>query len=203
MKKMKLSTTLAVGTALVVCLAFGGVLATRSLTENTVLANVDQEQVEERIEGVGPDYFDQIERMTLKEYYEEYLEVSPSVLAEFEKVYALDPEQTKTKDLSNDQHEYLSALIYLIQEGDQPILKKHEVKEVIDDSGNEMVIKLSLQSSLSDVNALSEAIDSTTPIVAICEKYGVDPNGTIGTLTTEMIMEMDQALFEVSDHPSE
>lgn len=74
---------------------------------------------------------------------------------------------------------------------DAPLLQKY-AKENYGDS--------SLQNCIEDVNATGK--DSTHIITRVCEEAGIDVNtAVVKDLSAEQIAEIDQAVFEESDHP--
>lgn len=85
-----------------------------------------------------------------------------------------------------------------------PILAKNEEKkagEVVLNQAGEYAY--SLETLVGDVTALSGEIDSETPIIEVCRKYNVDPEGQIKDLPDEAIEEIEDALAALSDHGEE
>ncbi|MGX6977977.1 hypothetical protein ACWN8V_01695 [Vagococcus elongatus] len=87
---------------------------------------------------------------------------------------------------------------------ESPILAKNEEKkggEVILNQAGEYAY--SLESLAADTAALSNEIDSETPIIEICQKYNVDPEGQIKDLTDKAIEDIENALVGLSTHGEE
>lgn len=74
---------------------------------------------------------------------------------------------------------------------DAPLLQKYATENLGDSS---------LQNCIEDVNATSK--DSAHIIRRVCEEAGIDADkAVVKDLTAEQISEIDQAVFEESDHP--
>ncbi|MBP1046132.1 hypothetical protein I6N96_07540 [Enterococcus sp. BWM-S5] len=201
MKKMGLWKKLIIATVTICALFFGGVTLAQNLSEQSIMTATNDQEIEEAIARSQKE-FERIDKMSVREYYVDYLDYDPRIVVDFEEKYKVDASQTKMKDVDRERNNYLMALTSFYENGNQPILAKNEEKEdgqvIIGESGE---YAYSLETLSSDVAALSDAIDSETPIIEICVKYGVDPDGKVRDLSPEIIMEIDQKLFEISDHP--
>lgn len=201
MKKIGLWKKLIIATVVICGLFFGGITLAQNLSEESIVAASNEEDIEEAIEKAQQE-FERIEKMSVREYYVDFLNYDPRIAADFEGKYTLDANQTKMNEVKGEQFNYLVALASFYENGNQPILARNEQKEdgevVLGENGD---FAYSLETLSGDVAALSDAIDSETPIVEICVKHGVDPDGKIRDLSPEIIMEIDQKLFELSDHP--
>ncbi|MGC6769821.1 hypothetical protein [Enterococcus sp. LJL51] len=193
MKKMSLGKKLIAVTAASAILFVGGVWITQVMAEQKV--DIPMEETMEEAVARTQEMFAQIDNMSLNEYYTEYMECSPELVEAFNKKYAVDVDTMKVKELNDEQYEYMNALYYIYKHGEQPILSKNEV-----DADKKYEFAYALETFTADVAAVSNEIDTEQPIVAICEKYGKDPDGKINDLTPEMIIEIDQAIFQISDH---
>ncbi|WP_086350672.1 hypothetical protein [Candidatus Enterococcus clewellii] len=202
MKKMALWKKLTLATVVICGLFFGGITLAQNLSEQSILAASNNQETEEEAIARTQKEFERIDKMSVQEYYIDYLDYDPRIMADFEEKYAEDANEVKIKDLDNEKSNYLMALTSFYENGDQPILARNEQKEngeVIIGANGEYAY--SLETLSGDVAALSDAIDSTTPIIEICVRHGVDPEGKIRDLTPEIIVEIDRKLFEISDHP--
>lgn len=201
MKKAGIWKKLAIATVVICGLFLGGITLAQNLSEESIVAESNEQDIEAAIEKTQQQ-FEQIDKMSVREYYVDYLGYDPRIAADFEEVYQTDASQVKMKDVEGERFDLLVALVSFYENGDQPILAKNEQKEdgqvVIGENGD---FAYSLETLSSDVAALSDEIDSETPIIEICVKHGIDPDGKVRDLTPAIIMEIDQKLFEISDHP--
>lgn len=201
MKKAGIWKKLAIATVVICGLFIGGITLAQNLSEESIVAESNEQDIEAAIEKTQQQ-FEQIDKMSVREYYVDYLGYDPRIAADFEEVYQTDASQVKMKGVEGERFDLLVALVSFYENGDQPILAKNEQKEdgqvVIGENGD---FAYSLETLSSDVAALSDEIDSETPIIEICVKHGIDPDGKVRDLTPAIIMEIDQKLFEISDHP--
>jgi len=201
MKKITLWKKLIAITAGICTLFFVGIALTQTLSEESIVKASNKEGIEAAIQEAQEE-FERTESMSVQEYYVNYLGYDPRITADFEQKYALDATQVIMKDITNEKFDYLMAVTALYENSEQPILSRNEQKEngqvVIGENGE---VAYSLETLSSDVAALSDSVDSETPIIEICKKYDIDPDGKVGDLTPAIIMEINQKLFEISDHP--
>lgn len=198
MKKLSLGKRVMLTTAVIGGLFIGGAMVSQAMSEKTVpvaLEEMSEEDIEKAVEE-AKETMDKIDNMSLAEFYVDYLGSDPQLLDAFVKKYAVNPQVMKVAELEGEQYNYMNALTYIYNHGEQPILKRNEV-----DADEKYEYAYSLQTFLADIAAASNEVDTETPIVEICEKYGKDPDGKINELTPEMIMEIDEAIFQASDHP--
>lgn len=194
MKKIRLNSKLLVGLIILGAVFFSGIYGFQRLSEQKLIeaAVVDEfEQVDLQSE------MDEMNQMSVREFYTKIMGMSEESIADFEEKYSMDADEKKAMEISGEEHSYLTALRYLSDEENAPILSRNEL------SMEDKSYLMSLETSLADINALSSKIDSTKPIIEICRKHGIDPDGKISDLTAEAIAEIDQKLFEISDHPKE
>ena len=210
---IKLSTKLLVSTLAIGSLFLGGTYLSQSLSEKRILTQAEKEKNSETLQPMASEEDINTDEMTIKTYYNDYLEASPKVTEAFAEKFGADALTIKMQEMftassgHKEKFDYISALYRFYQNSDQPILAKNEVKEKNKEGDLEVVLNehgeysYSLETELRDVNALSPAIDSAKAIKEICQKNGIDPDGKIGDLTPELILEIDEALFTISDHP--
>ena len=80
---------------------------------------------------------------------------------------------------------------------DKPLLREYARK------GEEEYGDSSLENTINDINA-SEVGGAREAIIRVCEEAGIDvKTATVKDLTAEQIAEIDQAVYEVSDHPKD
>lgn len=140
--------------------------------------------------------------MTLREYFEEQLGYSQELINEFETKFNLDTTQTTYKELTAEQSIYLYNTELLIDYPESPILAKNE--EIIDGEvklNEQGEYSYSLETLIMDVNAMTDEEKATEIVMDICQKHQIDPNGKIKDLNGDIINEIDDAIYEASDHP--
>lgn len=80
---------------------------------------------------------------------------------------------------------------------DKPLLREYAKK------GEEEYGDGSLENIINDINA-SKVGGAREAIIRVCEEAGIDvKTATVKDLTAEQIAEIDQAVYEVSDHPKD
>ena len=207
MKKNKLVIKLVVATVAIGGLFFGGEYLARNVLEKQVIAEETKELSEEEQIAKEMEEFkrrqEEVDNMSVRKYYIEATEMNPETskeeivwkkapefVAAFEEKFGEDTADIKNKDLSNDQFHYLMALIDLHEYAENPILKRNEAADV------EYAEEMSLELNVSDVMAMAPNEDTEKIVEEICQKAGVNPDGNIKELTPELILEINDKLFE-------
>ncbi|MGL6199595.1 MAG: hypothetical protein ACRC3H_11750 [Lachnospiraceae bacterium] len=137
------------------------------------------------------DTYTENNEMSLREYFEEQLGYSLELINEFENYFNLDTTQTTFEELTSEQSEYLYHLWLLSEYADRPILTENQEDEFTH----------SLETIMTDVVAMSDKEKGTEIVTEICKKHQIDPNGIVSDLNIDIIKEIDDVLFEESDHP--
>ncbi|MGG5329772.1 hypothetical protein [Enterococcus sp. AZ163] len=182
-----------VGISLIVVAVFVfGLLGYQRMVEKAFANNETIEIQKENDSNYQP-----ADEKTLTVFYENELAFDARIITDLTQKYQLDKNQTTVGELTKEQFDYLQASYYLHSEAEAPILAKNEKPSTAED------FTYSLESMEGDVMAMGEEDDSEAPILAILEKYQVDPEGKIKDLNVEIIMEISAALFQASSHPKE
>lgn len=171
----------------VVLVFLGGVFVFQHLSEKALAEKSESE--------ILPVDWSTINEQTLAEYYRDGIGYSDEILQEFAEKFDLDIHQTTVGDLTSEQSFYLEALIQLRNYPDAPILARNEVPSDDED------YLMSLETMVADAMAMAEEDDSESVIEEILEKHQIDPDGLVKDLNVEIILEINNALYEASSHP--
>lgn len=188
-------------TVVVLAVFIGGTYTVQKFSEKQLLTaekNVVKDDADKKEENdIETDSLEtvqktveEIEQMSIYDYYTAYLFYDEELVQNFEQKFKVNATERKIQSLTSEELRYLNVTHYFYQYKENPILIKNESEG-----------KMSLELMLRDANALSSEIDSEAAIIAICKKHEVDANGKIKNLTPEIVVEMDEKLFEISDHP--
>lgn len=89
MKKAGIWKKLAIATVLICGLFLGGITLAQNLSEESVIgADSNEQDIEAELEKTQQQ-FEQIDKMSVREYYVEYLGYDPRIAADFEEAYLL------------------------------------------------------------------------------------------------------------------
>lgn len=196
---MKLTTKILVSSVIIGGLFVGGNVLTQSILEVKAVDGVIEtsQKGNETINDVER-YLAERGEKNVAHYFETERYFDKGVLKDFEKQFGHDTKNMLVKELTKEEEDYLEGLGAFYQYKDLPILTKNQVKVKGEDrySG-------SLEANIADAMAMSSGDDSEGPIIAICRKYHIDPNGIVATLPIEAIVEINEALYKASSHPKD
>lgn len=151
---------------------------------------------EEAMESVRN--LDEMNTMTLRDYYLDTdgqdVDQQLAILEEWQNYFAIDPSTITYGELGREQWNYLTAVEYRIQYGDTPLLARNEDPEKLDDG-------YSLETSISDIMAMSSEIETEDLMIELLETAGIDPEGLTKDVPAETIVLIMDAFYERSDHP--
>lgn len=207
MKKNKLVIKLIIATVGVGTLFFGGEYFAKNILEKKVIASEEEKlSVEEQIAKEMEESkhrMEEVDNMSVREYYEEATDINPEtkeeelvwsqgaeIVSTFEKKFGINSANIKNKELSREQFDYLHAVVSWYVLEDNPILQKNEAP------GIEFAEEMSLELNVSEVMAMSPNKETEKIIDEICRKAGINPDGKVKELTPELIIEINDRLFE-------
>lgn len=170
--------TLIIGTVF-----FTGTYLAKNILEKDVITKKAEEP--ESMEA----YIARREKMSVREFNETTWDKGKEIVSDFEKKFGSKASELTDKELSNEQYEYLNALYHLHEKGNNDILKRNE-------SQAEFMEDMSLESSMAEIMAISPDKNTEKIIENICSKGDVNPDGKVKELSPEMIMEIQEKLFE-------
>ncbi len=177
MKQKGLLKKLAMVTVGIGLLFFIGTYFVQAASEMQVLSNANVVSEKEFTEE------------TVKEYYEKSFESGKTIISQLEEKFGPEISQLSLEELSDEQYNYLNAVYYLNQYKNNEILAQNE-KNV------EYAEEMSLESSLSEIMAMTPDENTEKIIEQICKEANVNPDGKIKDLTADLIVEIDRQLFE-------
>lgn len=173
----------------VVVVFLGGVFGSQYLTERALADDTE-------ITEISAEDWDQGEP-SLADFYLVDLGYPSEVMTKFGEKFNVDVKQVTQSSLTSEQFDYLQALSQFYAYPEAPILTRNQLD--IEDKNYLM----SLEASSSDTMAMSPEDDSTGVIEAILDTHDIDYDGQVKDLSVEIILEINDALYEASSHPKE